>query len=107
MAIGVILIATWPWWMGKKPSDSASTDAKLAYLERGAVFVVVVVVFLAFAMIGSIFIVRFARAEYREQVEENLRELIVGAQTDAQKSAQSPGRTQAKESDNPVEHREE
>lgn len=73
---------SWPFFLGNLDPAKATIDQKLAYLRGGGILVAFILFFLISATLGAMFLARIAREDYRNEVDENLGELIKGAQED-------------------------
>lgn len=64
--------------VGKPPAPNAKTEAKLAYLESGALLVGAAILCLILAAIGAVILTRAARKEYSEELAKHLQGLVKG-----------------------------
>ncbi len=80
MVIGLLLAASWPWTIGKVPGAKSSIEAKLQFLQTGGVLVFATLACLVTASIGAVILARAAREEYREELNENLKDLVTETQ---------------------------
>jgi hypothetical protein len=81
----VLLSTSWPFLLGKVKPENASMEEKLGYLKGGAILVSLILLCLFVAIAGAILLARIAREDYRNEVEENLGDLVRGAQEDIRK----------------------
>lgn len=74
------MAASWPWTIGKVPSAKSPIEAKLQFLQTGGVLVFATLACLVIASVGAVILARAAREEYREELNENLKELVTETQ---------------------------
>ena len=80
MVIGLLLAASWPWTLRKIPDAKATIETKLDFLQTGGVLVFTTLACLVTASIGAVILARAAREEYREELNENLKDLVTETQ---------------------------
>lgn len=74
--IGLGLLFSYPWVVGKRPPDTATVEMKQLYATRLAVYVSSVLITWFVAATSAILMVRRLRREYQEKSLENLANLI-------------------------------
>ncbi len=75
-----MLAASWPWTLGRIPDGKATIESKLDFLQTGGVLVFATLACLITASIGAVILARAAREEYREELNENLKDLVTETQ---------------------------
>lgn len=66
--------------MGKITPEKATIESKLDFLQTGGIVVFLTLVCLVTASIGAVILARAAREEYREELNENLKDLVTETQ---------------------------
>ena len=80
MVVGLLLAASWPWTLGRVPGAKDSIESKLNFLQTGGVLVFLTLACLVTASVGAVILARAAREEYREELNENLKDLVTETQ---------------------------
>lgn len=78
--VGLGLAASWPWTLGRVPGAKDSIESKLEFLQTGGILVFATLASLVTASVGAIILARAAREEYREELSENLKDLVTETQ---------------------------
>jgi hypothetical protein len=95
-AVCIGLMASWPWTVGPIPQKGAPKSEYRAFQQKTRVVIGGITVAFFGSAIGSAFIMRKAKDEFRRKSSENLRLLIEGATEDIRKkheAAQSSGKS--------------
>lgn len=89
--IGLGLLFSYPWLVGKRPPDAATLQAKQMYASKLALYVSLVLVAWFLAATSAILMVRKLRLEYREKSLENLAKLVSSIPEPKQKDSEKNG----------------
>ncbi|MDX2064551.1 MAG: hypothetical protein SFX74_02295 [Fimbriimonadaceae bacterium] len=77
MIVCVLVMASYPWTVGKPPARSESVPVRRDYAIRSATYFGTICLTLIGAAVGSWLILRRARHDYREASRNNLERLVV------------------------------
>lgn len=79
LIFGLILLLSWPWWVGAKPDDDASRQDLARYgLRMLSYFGVTSLTFIAAAVL-ALFVARQTKDAYRTEAMSNLKDLVEGS----------------------------
>jgi len=82
MVLGIGLLVGWPWILGPRPDADDSRAVRRAYAQRLSWLLGGMTGALVASGVGSLLIVRRAKAEYREASMRNLKQLADLAERD-------------------------
>lgn len=87
LLLGLMLLLSWPWFVGSQPPAAAPNAERLAHAWRFAIyFGALLLVFLMTAIFAWL-TVRKQRRDYREQAMQNMQSLIEGTLRDHEQKA--------------------
>lgn len=89
IVFSISMLLAYVWIVGPKPPVTAPRAEQIAFLRRGALFVGVEAIALIVSIVGSFFIARQARKEYREMSQKNMEALLEATLRDHAKSQES------------------
>jgi uncharacterized membrane protein YedE/YeeE len=82
MVFGLLLLASWPFIVGKSPGEHATKREHLQFAVRYGLYIIALLLTFATSAIMAIATVGQARKQFREQTRKNFEELVEGTLQD-------------------------
>lgn len=81
----IVLLVTWPWFVGKPPGPAASRAVHVSYAVHFSLYIVALLLCAFFSLVCAFSVIQKQREQFREEAQKNLNELIEGTLRDHDK----------------------